>query len=167
MQVTFALTQRDFFEALIAIRNRKKWAKWSFRAILAVLLLFVIFSVVTSPRSQLLSNLAPLLFLLVLWIVLMWVSPWSLAHKHFKQQPSAQGERTASFEADGIEWHWDGGSSVVEWRNYIRWMETSNEILLCTSPVQCVIVPKRTMNAEQLSQLQTLLTEKLGSGLRV
>jgi len=27
MQVTYALTQHDFFDSTIAIRNRKKWAK--------------------------------------------------------------------------------------------------------------------------------------------
>ena len=30
MQINYALSQADFFESTIAIRNRKKWAKWVF-----------------------------------------------------------------------------------------------------------------------------------------
>lgn len=167
MQITYALTQRDVFESTIAIRNRKKWAKWGFRAILAFLVLLIVLSVLTSPRSQLMSTLAPLLFLLLLWMFLLWASPWWFARTQFLKQPSAQGARTASFDNDGVRWHWDGGSGVAEWKTYIRWMETRNQILLCTSPVQCSIVPKRALNADQLSELGTLLTQKLGAGLRV
>jgi len=54
----------------------------------------------------------------------------------------------------------------VEWKTYVRWMETRNQILRCSSPVQCAIVPKRALSAEQLSELRTLLTENIGAGLR-
>jgi len=83
MQITYTLSQRDFFESTIAIRNRKKWAKWVFRAFPAILVCQIVYSALRSPRSQLISTLTPLLFLLLLWAFLLWVSPWWFARTHF------------------------------------------------------------------------------------
>jgi hypothetical protein len=74
---------------------------------------------------------------------------------------------TASLDSNGVNWQWDGGSSVTEWKTYIRWMETKNQILLCSSPVQCTIIPKLYLSPEQLAELPTLLTESIGAVLRV
>ena len=167
MQITYALSQRDFFESMIAIRNRKKWAKWVFRLSLPFLGLSIVFALFTSPRPHLVSNLAPLLFLFLLWTFLLWGSPWWSARTQFVKQPSAQGERTASFDSDGVNWQWNGGASAVQWKTFTRWMETKNLILLCFSPIQCGIVPKRALNAEQVSELRALLIQKIGTGLRV
>jgi len=167
MQITYALSQRDFFESLIAIRNRKKWGKWGFRLSLPAMGLSTLYLLFTSPRPELVSNLAPFLFLVMLWTFMVWCSPWFSARVQFVKQPSAQGPRSALFDSDGVKWQWDGGSSAVEWKTYTRWMETKKLILLCSSPIHCTIVPKRALNAEQLSELRTLLTQKIGSGLRV
>jgi uncharacterized membrane protein AbrB (regulator of aidB expression) len=101
MQITYALTQHDFFDSIIAIRNRKKWAKWVFRASFPVLGLLIVVSLFTSPSSKLMSNLVPLLFFVLLWAFLLWGSPWWLARTQFVKQPSAQGQRTASFDRKG------------------------------------------------------------------
>jgi hypothetical protein len=167
MQFTYALTQRDFFESIIAIRNRKAWAKWVFRVLPVLLVVSIVLSILTASRSQLLSSLVPLLFFLLFWTFLLWGSPWLFARQQFLKQPSAQGEHTVSFDSDVVRWHWNGGSSTVEWKSYVRWMETKNQILVCSSPLQCGIVPKHALNAEQLLELRTLLTQKLGAGLRV
>ena len=167
MQFTYSLTQRDFSEAMIAIRNRKAWAKWIFRILPALLVVLIAVSIRTDSRSQLLSSLVPILVLFLFWTFLLWGSPWLLARQQFLKQPSAQGEHTVSFDRDVVGWHWNGGSSAVEWKNYIRWMETKNQILVCSSPVQCGIIPKRALNAEQLLELRTLLRQKLGAGLQV
>ena len=167
MQITYTLSQRDFFESIIAIRNRKRWAKLVFRATLPFLVCVVAFATLKAPRSQVASTMAPLLVLFLLWAFLLWGSPWWFARTQFLKQPSAQGSRTASFDGDGVKWQWDGGTSIVEWKTYMRWMESKNEILLCSSPIQCGIVPKRALRAEQLSELRTLLTQKIGTGLQV
>ena len=170
MEVNYELTQRDFFESLIAHRNRKKWVKWSFRVFITVAIIFAglsLFVAAMRPSAETLSNLFPFLGLVGLWCLLMWGSPWWLARTQFLKQPSAQGRRRALFDGDGIHWRWDGGSSEVEWKSYVRWMETRNEILLYTSPVLFGIVPKRALTPEQLSELRTLLTQNIGAGLRV
>jgi hypothetical protein len=167
MQFSYTLTQRDFFDSIIAVRNRKAWAKWSFRVLPVLLILLIVVSLLTDSRSQLVSSLTPLLFFLLFWTFLLWGSPSLFARKQFLKQPSAQGKRSALFDTDGVKWQWNGGTSAVEWKSYIRWMETKDQILVCSSPVQYDIVPKRALNAEQLSELRTLLTEKLGAGLNV
>jgi YcxB-like protein len=77
------------------------------------------------------------------------------------------GQRTASFDGDAVIWHWDGGSIVLEWKTYIRWIESKNQIVLCPPLIRTGIVPKRALNAEQLSELRTLLTQKIGAGIPV
>ena len=167
MQITYALTQHDLFDSAIAIRNRKKWAKWVFRASLPALGLAILFSVLRSPGSELISNVTPLVFLVLLWAFLLWGSPWWLARTQFAKRPSSQGQRTASFDSNGVGWQWNGGSSAMEWQTFIRWMETKNQILLCSSPVECATIPKRSLNSDQLLELRTLLAQKIGPGLKV
>jgi hypothetical protein len=43
-------------------------------------------------------------------------------------------------------------------------METKNEILLFTSPVQCGIIPKRDLQPAQLVELRKVLTDSIGVG---
>src|SRR5215831_5049189 len=139
MQVTYTLSQRDFFESQIAIRNRRKMAKWVFW-ISPILVCLIGLSVLRSPGSQLVSSLAPVVLFLLVWAYLLWVAPWLSARTQFLKQPAARGQRTGSFDGDGVTWQWDGGTSVVEWKTYIRWMESKNQILICSSPIQCGIV---------------------------
>jgi hypothetical protein len=167
MRVTYVLTQRDFFRSIIAIRNRKAWAKWSFRVLPVMLVAAIVASILDNSRSHLLPSLVLLLFFLLFWTFLLWASPRLHARQQFLKQPSAQGEKTALFDNDAVTWRWDGGLSTVEWKSYICWMETKDQILICSSPVQCGIVPKRALNAEELVKLRTMLTQKLGAGLQI
>ncbi len=166
IQITCALSQRDFFESMIATRNCNRWAKWGYRVAFVVLACLSVFSVLKFSRSQGVSSLIPLLSLLALWAFLLWASPWLSARTRFLKQPSVQRQRTVSFGDKAVDWQWDGGSIVVEWKTYIRWIESKNQIVLCSPLIQSGIVPKRALNAEQLSELRTLLTQKVGAGIR-
>jgi hypothetical protein len=66
-------------------------------------------------------------------------------------------------DASGAHWRWNGGSSDVEWKNYIRSVEGKNQILFYTSPACFNILPKRTIGAEQLGELRSLLNQKVQS----
>lgn len=167
MECTYTLTQQDIFEAIIATRNRKKWVKWCFRIIIPVSLILVGLSIFAFPLSKLAANVLPLLAFLFIWLFMTWGSPWLVARTQFLKSPSLQGERTALFHDNGVQWNWDGGSSSVEWKTYIRWMETKNDVLLFTSPIQCAIVPKRALNTELLFQLRNLLSKHVAAGGRV
>jgi hypothetical protein len=171
MQISYRLSQQDFFQSLIAHRNRKKWVKWMFRFIIAALCFLVTWSLISVVRhpgaEKITSSVLPPLAMLFVWAFVMWGSPWRLARMQFSKKPSAQGQRSASLNANGIQWQWDGGTSAVEWKTYIHWMETKNQILIFSSPVQFGIIPKRALQPEEVDELRKLLTDHIGVGWRV
>ena len=96
-----------------------------------------------------------------MWIVLLWVLPrWNM-RRQFRKQPGAHGARTLLLDSAGTHWHWNGGSSDIEWKNYIRWVEGQNQILLYTSPACFNILPKRTLETQQLDEVRGLLTQNI------
>ncbi|HTV64514.1 MAG TPA: YcxB family protein [Bryocella sp.] len=166
MQITYELTQKDFFDSLIAHRNRSAVTRWSLRIILTVVFAFAalgIFLLVIRPSSHVLSNAAPLIGLAVFWGVLLWACPWWAARNQFRKQPSAQGPRTLELDTTGVHWRWDGGTADIEWKNITRFLETKNEFLLYTSPAAFNMVPKRALTPEQVSELRALLSEHVNS----
>src|SRR5262245_34073634 len=145
MEVTYELTQRDFFDSFIAHRNRSAFAKWTFRSIVAVVLILAsagLGSLAVHPNTQTLSSLAPLFGLAVMWLDLMWGSPWGAARNQFLKQPAAQGPKKILLDSAGVYWRWNGGSADIEWKNFIRFQETKNQFLLYSSPACLNIVPK-------------------------
>jgi heme/copper-type cytochrome/quinol oxidase subunit 2 len=126
MQVTYELTQKDFFDSLIAHRNRSAIGKWTARVLVSIVL--VVFGagllvLAMRPNAQALSNFVPLFALAAVWIVLLWAYPWWTARKQFSNQPSAHGQKTMLVDPVGVHWRWNGGSADVEWKNYIRILE--------------------------------------------
>jgi hypothetical protein len=163
MEVTYELTQRDFFDSLIAHRNGSTLRKWSFRLLVAVAVLVAgagLLAMALVPNAQTLSTFAPLFGLAVLWIGLPWAAPWWAARKQFSKQPGAQGPRTLLIDPVGVHWRWSGGSSDVEWKNYTRVLEGKNQFLLYSSPVIFNMVPKRALTAEQLAEFRAILAAK-------
>jgi hypothetical protein len=92
MEVTYELTQRDFFDSLIAHRNRSAFARWAFRLIVSVVCLLVgvgLLQFASHPKAETLSTFGPLFALAVMWVALLWVSPWLSARKQFSKQSGA------------------------------------------------------------------------------
>ncbi|HEV2698577.1 MAG TPA: YcxB family protein [Terriglobales bacterium] len=81
----------------------------------------------------------------------------------FRKQPGAHGPKRVTLDADGVHLRGDGGSSDVAWKNYIRWVEGKNQILLCFSPASFHILPKRALVPEQLVELRELLRQHIQS----
>lgn len=161
VQVIYELTQKDFFESLIAHRNRTTLRKWFYRLLLAITLLLAGAGLpaVFRNNTPTLSNFAPLLFL----SALMWGSPWWSARLQFRKQPAAQGRQTVLLDADGVHGRGDTGQSDVEWRSFIRWLECKNQILIYSSPVYFIIIPKRALTPDQLTEIRGLLAQNIGS----
>ena len=121
--------------------------------------IFIAFLV--QPTTQAGKDLLRFLGLVLLWIVLLWVFPrWNMK-RQFRNQPGAQGPRTVIFEADGAHWRWDGGSSDVAWKNYIRWVEGKGQILFYTSPACFNILPTRGLQPEQMVALREMLKQNI------
>ncbi len=164
MEITYELTKQDFVEAYSAHRNRNAVSKWSRRLFiwiggLIAVLVFVGFLV--KPSVQAAKGLAPFFGLVPMWIAILWLLPrWSIG-RQFTKQPGAHGPRTLLLDASGAHWRWDGGSSDVAWKNYIRTVEGTNQILFYTSPACFNILPQRGIGPEQLAEVRSFLNENI------
>lgn len=162
MEVTYQLTQRDFFDSFIAHRNRSVVRKWFLRIVVLTVFAFLVIGLlgaILRPYPKVWSDLTPLFVLAAFWIVLLWGSPWLAARRQFFGQPAAQGRRTLLLDSGGVHWRWDGGSSDADWKNYVRFLEGKNQFLIYTSPACFNILPKRALTAEQLSELRALFAQ--------
>jgi hypothetical protein len=166
MEVTYELNQRDFFDALIAHRNRSVFKKWSFRLAVSIVSFLVgvgLLQLALNPKTETLSTFGPLFVFAVMWVALLWASPWLSARKQFSKQPGAQGPRTLLLDGSGVHWRWNGGSADVEWKNFIRFVECKTEFLLYTSPACFNMVPKRVLTPDQISELRDLFAQNVPS----
>ena len=140
--------------------------KWAYRIFfwMIVALAGVIFiSFLVQPNTQAGKDLLRFLGLVLFWIVLLWVFPrWNMK-RQFRNQPGAHGPRTLILDNDGVRWRWDGGSSEVAWKNYIRWVEGKQQILFYTSPACFNILPTGELEAARLSELRELLKQNIQS----
>ena len=164
MQIVFELTQNDFTEAYSVHRNSKVLTKWSRRLYVGIAALIVALSIigfVAKPSVEAAKNLLPIVALIALWVAVLWVLPSWTMRRQFVNQPGAHGPRTVVMDESGVHWKWNGGSSDVEWKNYIRTAEGKNQILFYTSPACFNIVPKRAVAGEQLAELRSLLSQKI------
>jgi hypothetical protein len=160
MQVTFQFTQKDFYQALVANRNRRFLTKWGPRFLISIALFFLCFSLyamVAWPELKTSTNILPLVGLTAFWGFLFWGAVCWTARKQFTQTPAVQGPRTAIFHGTGIHTTWDGGASDLEWKTYIGYFETKNQFLIYSSSLLFGIVPKRCLDAEQLTELRSVL----------
>lgn len=165
VEITYDLTQRDFYDSLIAHRGRSSVSKWSFR--LAFGLIFLLpalgLAILEIIPKTTLATVVPLFVLAAFWAIFMWGVPWWSARTQFLQQPSAQGSKTMALDQSGIHWRWKSGQADVEWTNFIHFLESQTVFLLYTSPACFNIVPKRALSPEQTESLRDLLSEKLGA----
>ena len=162
VEITYELTEKDFFDSMIAHRNRTASSRWSFRIMLLVALLaagFGVFLIIKEPDSQLTINAIVLIAVAVFWGGCKWARPRWAARKQYRQQPSAQGPRTLVLDSTGMHWRWDGGTSDVAWENVIRYLEWRSEFLLYTSPVMFIMVPKRALSSDQVADFRSLLAQ--------
>lgn len=113
-------------------------------------------------RETKIGTILPLFILAGIWALLIWGAPWFSARSQFLQQPAAKGSRTMTLDGSGVHWRWNGGQADVEWRNFIRFVESKTVFLLYTSPACFNIVPKRAFVAGEAESFRGLLQEKVG-----
>ena len=162
MEITYELTQKDFIESFAAHRNRRSLVKWTRRTIFWVTLLGLALLLFGSIRTGNTRTLLPFFGVVALWLLVLAGLPmrWS-ARRQFLKQPGAHGARTVLFDDTGAHWRWNGGSSDVEWKNYIRSVEGENQILFYTSPACFNIVPKRALDDVGMTELRNLLQQRI------
>lgn len=169
MQVTYQLTQRDFYEAFIAHRNRSSIRKWIFRLIASIIFGVALLNLgilVVKTNSKTFADFFPLLVLACLWGLILWGAPHWAARTQFRKQPSVQGPRTATLNNEGVNWKWDGGNADVGWKNFLRWQESKTQFVIYTSPIMFNMIPKRALTSEQVSEVRSLLMNHVGAAPR-
>jgi hypothetical protein len=161
MEITYHLEQRDFYDALIAHRNRSKRMKWFHRLIAYIIFIFVgiggFIGIVLEPNLQWLKNFFSILLIAAFYAGILWALPWWMAKNQFSKQPAAHGSKMVSLDSSGVHWRWDGGSSDIEWKNFIRVHEAKSQFLFYSSPFFFNIVPKRAFTPEQLTAFRALI----------
>ena len=160
MRINYELLQKDFTESYAVHRNRNVWSKWGRRLFLWIKVLFallVFLGFLVKPSAEAARNLLPFFGFVLLWLGILSILPRWLMGRQFSKQPGAHGPRTVVLDASGTHWEWNGGSSHVDWKNYIRSAEGKNQILLYTSPACFNILPKHGLTTEQLIELRDLL----------
>jgi hypothetical protein len=164
VEVTYELTQKDFFDSFIAHRNRNALSKWAFRIIgLFAILSFALglLGVVIRHNSQAWADFGQWFVLGSIWTGVVWILPWWSARNQFMKQPRAKGVRIMLLDDAGIRSQWNGGSADTGWSNYIRWIECDTEFLLYTSPACFNILPKSALLPEQLVEIRTRLAQNI------
>jgi anti-sigma factor RsiW len=161
MEIAYELTQNDFTEAFAVHRQRKSAAKVLPVVVFWMGIAFASYVLYGAVRADDTMRLLPLSFIVILWIIVVEIFPRWNVRRQFTNQPGAHGPRKLMLDASGAHWRWNGGSSDVEWRNYIRSTEGANQIQLYTSPSCFNILPKRAVNQDQLAELRALLAQNI------
>lgn len=163
MQISYQLTEKDFVEAFRTHRNRTPFRKWWRRIVPAIVVItglaLFVFAMQSGDRSA--SSFLQVFGLVMTYLVLLWsLRRWNI-RRQFRKQPAAHGPRTVTLDADGTHIRWDGGSNDVAWKNYIRWAEGPNQILLYTSPACFGILSTRTLQPSQVAELREILKRNI------
>jgi hypothetical protein len=103
----------------------------------------------------------PLFALSIVWAAIVWGHPRWNARRQFLKQPGVHGPRKVSLDATGVHWRWNGGSSDIDWKNYVRSLEGKNQFLLYTSPACFNIIPKRALEPGRLNEVRALLNQNI------
>ena len=126
VEITYDLTQRDFYDSLIAHRGRSSVSKWSFRLAFGLIFLLPALGLAIleiNPKTTL-ATVVPLFVLAAFWAIFIWGVPWWSARTQFLQQPSAQGSKIMALDQSGIHWRWKSGQADQEWTNFIHFLES-------------------------------------------
>ena len=158
MQLTFKLTRRDFYDAVVAHRN-KTFRKWVYLSLALSNFALGIYSFAESTEASVVVRSMPIILIAVFWAYVFWGHPWLSARKQYLKQPAAQSRRTVTFDEAGTHQRWNGSSTDVTWSNYTRLLESERSLLLFSSPVCCSLIPKRVLTPEQIAELRKLFEE--------
>lgn len=164
MELTYDLTQKDFYDAFVAHGERSVFLKWGRRLRLGFIFLFTLITpigLLTLAKDHQIRFVS-VVPLLAFWAISIWGLPWWSGRTQFLKQ-AAQGFRTMTLDGSGIHWRWQGGQADVEWTNFVRFLESKTLFLLYASPSCYNIVPKRAFAPGGTESFRELLQEKLGT----
>lgn len=171
MTIHFQFTLDDYRKAFRAHLRKgasasTRWALKLFLVIGVILLLAGILLLVTGQRAL---NVVLVPFLLgAFWIWYGLGAAYQLsAKKQFVKSPALREPRSVEFSDSGVKTDAGVASSQVSWQAYIRYVESKDTFLIYTSPACFVIIPKRVLQPEQITELRRLLQTHIGKDAAV
>jgi hypothetical protein len=171
MIVNFQFTLDDYRNA-VRTHYRKgasAYRRWMLRLVMAigVLLLLTGILMVITRQGPLTATIPPLL-LGAAWTWIGMGKTYQLsARSQFATNPALRGPRRVEFDDDGVNTDAGIASSQVSWKAFLRYVESSDTFLLYTSPACFVIVPKRVLQPEQVTELRRLFQAHIGKDVAV
>ena len=165
MEITFELTEDDFYDAMKACRKAKTVARWVLpfaTAALTLILADLVF--VVSPRNTPWTDLLPLVLIWIFCLAVLIVIPMSqrsAARKQFNGNPSAKGLITLAASESGVRLQSQHTESTTDWSSFVLWGEGKSVFALMISPAIFLAVPKRAFSAAQLIEFRELVRSKI------
>jgi len=165
MEITFELTEDDFYDAMKACRKAKTVARWVLpfaTAALTLILADLVF--VVSPRNTPWTDHLPLVLIWIFCLAVLIVIPMSqrsAARKQFNGNPSAKGLITLAASESGVRLQSQHTESTTDWSSFVLWGEGKSVFALMISPAIFLAVPKRAFSAAQLIEFRELVRSKI------
>lgn len=169
MEVSYKLTQDDFYEAFVAHRNGTRSGRWVVRIVVAAAVLLTAatgYILVTFHDKEMFWAAVPLFLFGAFPVNILWLAPRLAARNQFKKQPLAHHPATLTVTSEAMQWRTADASSETRWAGFIRWIESKNEILLYPQRSIFLIIPKRAFSPNQLPELRSRLRENVKDGKR-
>lgn len=164
IEVTYHLTADDFYQAILAYRDRGRVMRFSsrFLTVIGILMVpMVVFVAVMKPEMQMFHQLVPFVAIALFWVGFFWWMPKWSATKQFKGSPASQGQVTLTASTAGVRIKSQQSESNSNWNAYIRWLENKRVIVLFTSPLVFVVIPKQSFSEDQLTSFRALLRDNI------
>lgn len=164
MEITYQLTIDDFHRTLKAQREQNWITRWVFRfgiAFVVFVMLLGLAALTVAPSRVPTQSLTPIFALGVLWLALLWVTPYLWARSQLRGSPSARSAITMSISEDGVHMRSQYVDSRFAWPTFVRCVEEERVFALFTSPKTAIPIPKRAFTKDQLEELRELVRRKI------
>lgn len=166
VEVTYQLTVDDFRQAMKAYRKKNVLLRWGFRFGVAFVGLVIgsgVAFLVLAPHSNAFQNLFPLIALCILWLFMLWVSPYLSARSQFRGSPSAKAPTTLEASESGLYFRSQVFDSKLAWPAFAGSVEEKTVFAVFTNPRIFIPIPKRAFSSDQLITFRDMLREKIRS----
>ncbi|MBP0017276.1 MAG: YcxB family protein [Cyanobacteria bacterium SBLK] len=160
MKIEFRLTVRDYQEAFKAHWKQQK--KYYFYRVVVGLLLIT--SILTFLLGDLAGSIVYLLLAIIFIPVVNWINNVSLKAAWKNQTDTLKQPMTIEATADSLSIEGESFQSVLQWKLYNKFIETTNLFVIYEEKNLLRIIPKRAFaNDEELSEFRKILQENINS----
>jgi hypothetical protein len=166
MKITYHITRDDFIDAQKL--HRSKSPRGIVRSlvlvakvcVVAVLILLIVLASVTRDRN-IWFTYAPLVGLLVIWVLLYWVwAPFSWRRTYTKDR-RLQDAFTADISEDGVQMGSPTFDANLKWGLFLRFLESDRVFLLHQTDRLFNMFPKAAFAPAEIEEFRQLLRRKL------